>query len=33
MDIYQDNARQTTILTVRLFIKFNAFYHNDIYNA
>jgi hypothetical protein len=32
-DIYQDNARQNTILTVPLFIKFNTFYHNDNYNA
>jgi hypothetical protein len=27
--IYQDNARPNTILTVRLFIMFNTFYHND----
>ena len=32
-DFYQDNARQNTILTVRLFIKFNTFYHKDNYNA
>ena len=32
-DIYQDNARQNTILTFPLFIKFNTFYHDDNYNA
>ena len=32
-DIYQNNARQNTILTVKLFIKLNTVYHNDNYNA